>query len=50
MTGVGDYIAEDMVNAGLTETEGVKFTQETKEKMAQWLKQCMIEKKQNPLR
>jgi len=45
MTGVGDYIAEDMVNAGITETEGVKFTQETKEKMAQWLKQCMVEKK-----
>jgi len=45
MTGVGDYIVEDMVNAGITETEGVKFTQETKEKMAQWLKQCMVEKR-----
>jgi phage FluMu gp28-like protein len=45
MTGVGDYIAEDMINAGINQTEGVKFTQETKEKMAQWLKQCMTEKK-----
>jgi phage FluMu gp28-like protein len=45
MSGVGDYIVEDMVNAGIRQTEGVKFTQETKEKMAQWLKQCMIEKK-----
>ena len=45
MSGVGDYIVEDMVNAGIKVTEGIKFTQETKEKMAQWLKQCMIEKK-----
>jgi hypothetical protein len=45
MSGVGDYIVEDMVNAGITEAEGVKFTQETKEKMAQWLKQCMVQKR-----
>jgi hypothetical protein len=45
MTGVGDYIAEDMVNAGISQTEGVKFTQETKEKMAEWLKKCMVEKR-----
>jgi len=45
MTGVGDYIVEDMVNAGISETEGVKFTQESKEKMATFLKQCMVEKK-----
>jgi len=45
MSGVGDYIVEDMVNAGIKMTEGVKFTQETKEKMAQWLKQCMFEKR-----
>lgn len=45
MSGVGDYIVEDMVNAGISETEGVKFTQETKEKMAQWLKQCMVQKR-----
>ncbi|MEM3357196.1 MAG: terminase family protein [Candidatus Bathyarchaeia archaeon] len=45
MTGVGDYIVEDMVNAGISETEGVKFTQETKEEMAEWLKRCMMEKR-----
>ncbi|MEM2971311.1 MAG: terminase family protein [Candidatus Bathyarchaeia archaeon] len=45
MTGVGDYIAEDMVNAGINQTEGVKFTMETKEQMAQWLKQCMADKR-----
>ena len=45
MSGVGDYIVEDMVNAGMSQTEGVTFTQETKEKMAQWLKQCMVEKR-----
>lgn len=45
MTGVGDYIVEDMINAGITQTEGVKFTQETKEQMAQWLKECMTEKR-----
>ncbi|MEM3668879.1 MAG: terminase family protein [Candidatus Bathyarchaeia archaeon] len=45
MTGVGDYITEDMKNAGINATEGVKFTQETKQQMAQWLKQCMTEKK-----
>jgi len=45
MTGVGDYIVEDMINAGVTETEGVKFTQESKEKMATFLKQCMVENK-----
>jgi hypothetical protein len=38
----GDYIVEDMVNAGIKITEGVKFTQETKEKRAQWLKQCIV--------
>jgi phage FluMu gp28-like protein len=45
VTGVGDYIAEDMINAGINQTEGVKFTQETKEKMAEWLKKCMMEKR-----
>jgi len=45
MSGVGDYIVEDMVNAGITETEGVKFTQPTKEKMATFLKQCMVQKR-----
>ncbi|MEM3875376.1 MAG: terminase family protein [Candidatus Bathyarchaeia archaeon] len=45
MSGVGDYIVEDMINAGIAETEGIKFTIETKQEMAQWLKQCMIEKR-----
>ena len=44
-SGVGDYIVEDMINAGINKTQGIRFTQETKEKMAQWLKQCMIEKR-----
>jgi phage FluMu gp28-like protein len=45
MSGVGDYICEDMKNAGINETEGIKFTQETKEQMATFLKQCIIEKR-----
>jgi phage FluMu gp28-like protein len=45
MTGMGDYVVEDMMNAGISQTEGVQFTQETKEKMAQWLKKCMTEKR-----
>ncbi len=45
MSGVGDYIVEDMINAGIGETEGVKFTQQTKEQLATYLKQCMIEKR-----
>ncbi|MEM3641078.1 MAG: hypothetical protein QXH37_04065, partial [Candidatus Bathyarchaeia archaeon] len=45
MTGVGEYIVEDMKNAGITATEGIKFTQEAKQEMAQWLKQCMNEKR-----
>lgn len=43
-TGVGDYITEDMQNAGLTNTQGVKFTLETKQEMAQHLKQTMTQK------
>lgn len=45
VSGVGDYVTEDMTNTGIAETEGAKFTQETKEKMATHLKQCMIENK-----
>ena len=41
MTGVGDYIVEDMSNAGIRQVEGVKFTQPTKEKLATNLKQRM---------
>jgi phage FluMu gp28-like protein len=44
-SGVGDYITEDMTNTGLTNTEGAKFTQETKQQMAQHLKQAMTEKR-----
>ncbi len=43
MSGVGDYIVEDMTNAGIAETEGVKFTQQTKEELATYLKQTMVE-------
>lgn len=45
MTGVGDYIVEDMINAGIRETEGVKFTQQTKQEMATYLKQTMVQGK-----
>jgi phage FluMu gp28-like protein len=44
-TGIGDYITEDMQNAGIKQTQGVKFTQETKQEMAQWLKNRMTEKR-----
>jgi len=43
MTGVGEYIVEDMKNAGIRQVEGVKFTLPTKEKMATNLKQRMID-------
>ncbi len=43
-SGVGDYVTEDMQNAGLTNTEGITFTLETKQEMAQHLKQQMIQK------
>ena len=45
MTGIGEYIVEDMQNIGIQAAEGVKFTQETKEQIANWLKQCMTEKR-----
>ena len=44
MTGVGEYVTEDMKNAGINQTQGIKFTQETKEKMATLLKQHMTQK------
>jgi len=43
MTGVGDYIVEDMKNAGIRQVEGVNFTFPTKEKLATNLKQRMID-------
>ncbi len=44
-TGVGEYITEDMQNTGLDNIEGVTFTQESKQEMAQHLKQAMTEKR-----
>ena len=44
-TGVGEYIAEDMKNAGINQTQEVKFTQETKQELATHLKQAMTENK-----
>ncbi|MCS7124792.1 MAG: terminase family protein [Candidatus Bathyarchaeota archaeon] len=45
MTGVGEYILEDMQNTGIHAAEGIKFTQETKEQLANNLKQLMTEKR-----
>lgn len=42
-SGVGEYITEDMANTGLDNTEGVTFTQVTKQEMAQHLKGAMAE-------
>lgn len=43
MTGVGEYIVEDMNNAGIRQVEGVRFTQPVKEQLANNLKQCMLD-------
>ncbi|MEM3161803.1 MAG: terminase family protein [Candidatus Bathyarchaeia archaeon] len=45
MTGVGDYICEDMENAGIENVEGVLFTLSRKQEMASLLKQRMLEGK-----
>jgi hypothetical protein len=45
MTGVGDYITEDMANAGIENVEGVTFTLPRKQEMASLLKQRMLEGK-----
>jgi phage FluMu gp28-like protein len=42
-SGVGDYITEDMANTGIDNIEGVTFTMERKQEMAQHLKQAMTE-------
>ena len=39
----GDYIIEDMHEAGLRQAEGINFTQNTKQEMAQLMKQRMQE-------
>jgi phage FluMu gp28-like protein len=44
-SGVGEYITEDMTNTGLDSTEGVTFTMETKQEMAQHLKEAMMEER-----
>jgi phage FluMu gp28-like protein len=44
-SGVGDYITEDMTNTGIDNIEGVTFTQERKQEMAQHLKQTITEKR-----
>jgi phage FluMu gp28-like protein len=43
-TGVGDYIVEDMVNAGILNVEGVNFILPRKQEMASLLKQRMVNK------
>jgi len=42
MTGVGEYIVEDMTNAGIDNVEGVTFTLPRKQEMASLLKQRML--------
>jgi len=44
-TGVGDYIVEDMKNAGIGNVEGVSFTLPRKQEMASLLKQRMANKR-----
>jgi len=44
VTGVGEYIVEDMKRAGITNTTGVTFTVSTKEEMATILREKMRQK------
>jgi len=44
-TGVGDYIVEDMIRAGIPNVEGVNFTRQSKESMAVPVKQAMINRR-----
>jgi len=41
-TGVGEYITEDMKNAGIQNVEGVMFTEQRKEELATVLKEKML--------
>ena len=41
VTGVGDYIVEDMVRSGVGATMGIKFTVQSKEEMATILRETM---------
>lgn len=42
ITGVGDYIVEDMINGGIENVEGVNFSSKRKQEMASLLKQRML--------
>jgi hypothetical protein len=42
ITGVGNYIVEDMTNGGIQNVEGVNFTHPRKQEMASLLKQRML--------
>lgn len=42
ITGVGNYIVEDMINGGIENVEGVNFTSQRKQEMASLLKQRML--------
>ena len=44
-TGIGEYVVEDMRNAGMPNVEGVVFTAQRKEEMATILKEKMLKKK-----
>ena len=41
-TGVGEYITEDMKNAGIQNVEGIMFTEQRKEELATVLKEKML--------
>jgi len=41
-TGVGEYITEDMKNAGIPNVEGITFTEQSKEELATALKEKML--------
>jgi len=43
ITGVGNYIVEDMKNGGIENVEGVNFTHSRKQEMASLLKQRMLD-------
>lgn len=44
VTGVGDYIVEDMLNSGINNLEGILFTQAQKEEMSNILRENMRKK------
>jgi phage FluMu gp28-like protein len=42
LTGIGEYVVEDMIRSGIPNVKGVKFTVESKENMASVLKDRMM--------